>query len=330
MAPRYIDLYRSGELQRRASLLEARLASCDICPRNCRVDRRKDGQGFCRSGCLPLVSATCDHHGEEPPVSGSRGAGGVFLGNCNLRCVYCQNHQISQGRLHQSGREMPVRTLAERMVYLQDVLGCHNISFVSPSHFVPQMVRAVLEAVPLGLHVPLVYNTNAYDSVDVLKQLDGIIDVYLPDLKYSDDSCARRYSQAIDYTRQAQAAITEMYRQVGDIVVDGDGLAVRGLIVRHLILPNGLAGSRDTLAWVARELSPRLTVSIMSQYYPAHRAARVPLLSRRVSANEYADVLELLDEFGLHSGWVQELDSAENYQPDFQREGHPFAAGRRY
>lgn len=328
MAPRYIDLYRSGELQRRASLLKARLACCDICPRDCRVDRRKGEQGFCRSGYLPLVSATCDHHGEEPPISGSRGTGAIFLGNCNLRCVYCQNHQISLDPLHRSGKEMPIRALAERMVHLQDVLGCHNISFVSPTHFVPQLVQAVLEAVPLGLHIPLVYNTNAYDSVDILKELDGIVDVYLPDLKYSDDSCARRYSQAVDYTRYARAAVQEMYRQVGDLVVDSDGLAVRGVIVRHLILPNGLAGSRDSLAWLARELSPRVTVSIMSQYYPAHRAPRVPLLSRQVSANDYADVLELLDEFGLDSGWVQELDSADSYQPDFEREGHPFVADR--
>ncbi|MBI4289672.1 MAG: radical SAM protein [Chloroflexi bacterium] len=326
--PRYVGLYQSGELQRRSEALESRLASCDICPRDCRVDRLHGKSGFCRSGHLPVVSSVCDHHGEEPVISGTKGTGAIFFGNCNLKCVYCQNHQISQDAAHQQGKDITPRQLAERMMYLQDVLGCHNISFVSPSHFVPQLVTALCEAVPRGLRVPLVYNTNSYDSVDVLKQMDGIIDLYLPDLKYADDKLAVKYSQAAHYVQHARESIKEMYRQVGDLALDDAGLARSGVIVRHLILPNELAGSRESLGWLAREVSPSITVSVMAQYYPVHRAPRVPLLSRRISAAEYAGVLDMLDEFKLQNGWVQGLDAAENYQPDFQRQGHPFVLSR--
>lgn len=324
MEPSYLALYRSGELEHRAQALEARLASCDICPRECRVNRLENERGFCSSGYLPVVSNACDHHGEEPAISGTKGTGAVFFGNCNLRCLYCQNYQISQDRTHQQGKEMPFHALAERIIYLQNTLGCHNISFISPSHFIPQLVRAVLEAVPLSLRVPLVYNTNGYDSLDSLKELEGIIDIYLPDIKYASDKWARKFSQAPKYVALAHTAIKEMHRQVGDLVVDEAGLAQRGLIVRHLILPNDLAGSRDSLSWLAHEISPTVTVSIMAQYYPTHRAPRAPLLSRRIAAKEYQAVLDLLDELGLENGWVQELDAAENYQPDFEREGHPF------
>lgn len=325
MKPNYISLFYSGELQRRAQELEVRLAACDVCPRLCRVNRLKNEWGFCASGYLPVVSNVCDHHGEEPAISGTKGTGAIFFGNCNMKCLYCQNYQISQDPEHQKGKEISIHALAERMIYLQDVLACHNISFISPSHFVPQIVMAVTEAVPLGLKVPLIYNTNAYDSLDMLRALDGIIDIYLPDLKYSDDTLATKYSQARDYVATARAAIKEMYRQVGHLVVGNDGLARKGLIVRHLILPNDIAGSRDSLSWLAHEVSPEVTVSIMSQYYPTYQAPRVPLLSRKISASEYATVLELLEEVGLHDGWVQELDSAENYKPDFDKDGHPFA-----
>lgn len=325
MKPDYISLYYSGELQRRAKELEARLASCDVCPRLCKVNRLKNEWGVCASGYLPVVSNVCDHHGEEPAISGTKGTGAIFWGNCNMKCLYCQNYKISQGPGHQKGKEMSIHALAERMIYLQDGLGCHNISFISPSPFVPQILMALIEAIPLGLRVPLVYNTNAYDSLDMVKALDGIIDIYLPDLKYSDDILAMKYSQARDYVATARAAINEMYRQVGNLVVGDDGLARSGLIVRHLILPNDIAGSRDSLTWLAREVSPDVTVSIMSQYYPIHLAPHVPLLSRTISASEYAIVVELVDELGLENGWVQELDSAENYLPDFEKEGHPFA-----
>jgi len=220
---------------------------------------------------------------------------------------------------------MDFHILAQSMLYLQDELGCHNINFVSPSHFVPQLVRAVLEAVPMGLRVPLVYNTNGFDSIASLEELNGIIDIYLPDLRYASDVWAEEFSQASGYVAQAREAIKEMYRQVGELVTDEFGLARRGLIVRHLILPNGLAGSEDSLTWLAGEISPVVTVSIMSQYLPLHQAKQISMLSRTISVSERAAVLELLDRLGLENGWVQEMGASENYVPDFEGEGYPFS-----
>jgi len=212
--PGYIALYQSGELKRRVEALETRLKSCDICPRECGVNRLDNEQGFCHSGCLPIVSTVCAHHGEEPAISGSRGSGTIFFGNCNMRCVYCQNYQISQDYKAQQSKEIDTHTLAERMLYLQDELKCHNINFVSPSHFVPHLVQAVLEAVPMGLQLPLVYNTSSYDSIKSLRELDGIINVYLADLRYASNKWSKKLSQAPDYVKKARAAIREMYRQV--------------------------------------------------------------------------------------------------------------------
>jgi len=244
-----------------------------------------------------------------------------------MRCVYCQNYQISQDPERQGSKEADFHALAQEMVYLQDGLGCHNISFISPSHFVPQLVRAILEAVPMGLRVPIVYNTNAYDSVASLRALDGVVDVYLPDLRYASDAWAAQLSHTADYVTWARQAILEMHRQVGDeLVLDESGLAQRGLIVRHLILPNGLAGSRDSLVWLLSQVSRRVTVSIMSQYYPSHLASEIPQLRRKVSVVEYLAVLKLVDELGLENGWIQEMDAADNYLPDFDRGGHPFSA----
>ena len=325
LEPGYLALYRSGELERRADTLEARLAACDICPRECGVNRLKGEQKFCHSAYLPIVSSVCAHHGEEPVLSGSRGSGTVFFGNCNMRCVYCQNFQISQDWKAQRLNEMDFQTLAQEMLRLQKI-GCHNINFVSPSHFVPQLVRAVLLAIPLGLRLPLVYNTGGYDSIKTVKALDGIVDIYLPDIRYASDKWSKQFSGAPDYVSHAREAIREMHRQVGNLVVDETGIAQRGLIVRHLILPNGLAGSRESLTWLAQEISPEVTVSIMSQYYPAHRAPRIPLLARKITPAEYAEVVKLLDSLGLENGWLQEMDSSEYYLPDFERQGHPFRA----
>ena len=324
--PEYIALFRSGELKCRADTLEARLASCDICPRECHVNRLEGERGFCRSDYLPIVASVCSHLGEEPVISGTRGSGTVLFGNCNLRCVYCQNHQISQPRTRQPLAESGFRALAERILYLQDELGCHNINFVSPSHLVPQLVRTVLEAVPLGLHLPLVYNTSSYDSLGSLRELDGIIDIYLADLRYGSDRLARKYSRAADYAGHARAAIREMYRQVGGLVTDEAGLARRGLIVRHLVLPNGLAGSEASLTWLVEEVSPAVTVSIMSQYYPAHWALRIPALSRTLTTAEYSGVMGLVERLGLGNGWIQDMESSGNYLPDFTHDGHPFSS----
>ncbi len=324
LQPNYISLYQSGELKQRVERLWGRLASCDICPRECGVDRLKGKTGYCHSGYLPIVASVCDHRGEEPVLSGSRGSGTIFFGNCNLRCCYCQNHQISQNRERQKANETDCHTLARRMLHLQDDLGCHNINFVSPSHFVPQIVKALLEAIPMGLRLPLVYNTNGYDSIKTLKELGGIIDIYLPDLKYASDNRARKYSRARAYVLHSRNAIREMYRQVGELVVDENGVARWGLIVRHLILPNGLAGSRESLAWLAREVSPKVTVSLMSQYHPIHRASQFPLLARPISLSEYEDALMVMEEVGLEAGWAQDMASHRNYLPDFERDDHPF------
>ncbi|MBI2868915.1 MAG: radical SAM protein [Chloroflexi bacterium] len=322
--PGYVSLYKSGELERRAEMLELRLASCDICPKLCRVDRTKNQVGFCQSGYLPVVSSVCAHHGEEPVLSGTRGSGTIFFGNCNMRCVYCQNHQISQDTKAQAANQVSFYNLAEKMLYLQG-LGCHNVNLVSPSHFVPQILRALVYAVPMGLRLPLVYNTGGYDAVSVIKALDGVISIYLPDLRYASEQWARRYSKAPGYVASSRDAVKEMFRQVGELAVDSDGIARKGLVVRHLILPNGLAGSAEALTWLAREVSPKVTVSIMSQYYPANKAREFPLLARKITLQEFREVARLIDKLGLENGWVQELDAAEYYRPDFSREGHPFS-----
>jgi len=323
MAASYLALYRSGELQHRLERLEARLSACDLCPRKCGKNRLKGEKGWCRAGYFPSVASVCAHFGEEPVLSGTRGSGTVFFAGCNMRCRYCQNYQISQDRAVLKSGKMSFDVLAEKLLWLQEA-GCHNINFVSPSHFVPQMVRAVLQAIPLGLALPLVYNSSGYDSVATLRELDGVIDIYLPDLRYADEAWGRKLSHAPDYPASARAAIKEMFRQIGELEVDENGIAERGLIVRHLVLPGGLAGSRESLGWLAREVSPDVTLSLMSQYRPAHRAVNHPLLSRRITLEEYREASGLLDEFGISHGWVQEMASADNYLPDFAREGSPF------
>jgi putative pyruvate formate lyase activating enzyme len=326
--PGYIALYHSGELARRVEMLEARLAECDICPRDCHAKRLTGKVGHCNSGYLPIVSSVCAHHGEEPVLSGSRGSGTVFFGNCNMRCVYCQNYQISQDPDVQQRHEVNVHSLAESMVYLQDELHCHNINLVTPSHFVPQIAHAVLEAVPMGLRLPLVYNTSSYDSIKTLQELDGIMSIYLADIRYASDELARKYSHARDYVEHSRAAIKEMQRQVGDLVVDEEGVAQKGLIVRHLILPNGVAGSENSLSWLVREVSPRVAVSIMSQYYPANRAHRYQELNRKILPEEYAEVVEMVEKLGIENGWMQGMESAESYRPDFS-DNEPFQEKKR-
>ena len=324
--PGYISLYHSGELERRARVLEERLEACDICPRECGVNRREGKVGKCNSGFLPIVASFCAHRGEEPVLSGSRGSGTIFFGNCNMRCVYCQNFQISQSPEIQKNNEVSTQVLAERMLYLQDELHCHNINLVTPSHFVPQIVRAVLEAVPGGLRLPLVYNTSSYDSVKTLKEIDGIISIYLADIRYASNELAGKYSRARNYVDNARAAISEMQRQVGDLVVDKDGIALKGLIIRHLILPDGVAGSEDSLRWLVEEVSPHVAVSVMSQYYPTHHAYKFKELNRKILPQEYQEVVDLVEKLGIENGWLQGMASAESFRPDFT-DKKPFEEG---
>jgi len=324
MMPSYLSLYGTGELKERAKRLKSRLANCDICPRKCGINRLEGETKFCNSCALPTVASYCDHHGEEPVLSGTRGSGTIFFGNCNLRCLYCQNHSISQNPGFQKKNGVSTGRLCEMMLHLQDRLGCHNINLVSPSHFLPQVFEALLEAIPLGLKVPLVYNTNSYDSLETLRELDGVIDIYLPDLKYADDRIAGQLSQAPEYVKYSRAAIKEMWRQAGELATNEEGLAIRGVIVRHLILPNNLAGSLDSLSWLAREVSTRITISAMSQYHPQHKASGHPKLSRGITNAEYAEVLEIMDKLGLENGWCQSKGAEKIYLPDFERNGHPF------
>ncbi len=225
------------------------------------------------------------------------------------------------------GKETDYHTLAKKILYLQNQLGCHNINFVSPSHFVPQILKTLLIAVPMGLKIPLVYNTSSYDSLDTIKLLDGIFNIYLPDLRYASNKVAKLYSQAPDYVENSRAVIKEMYRQVGNLQTDENGVAIRGLIVRHLILPEKLAGSVESLTWLAKEVSPLVSVSLMAQYYPAHHAGRFPSLSRRITTEEYSEVVALLERLGMENGWIQEMSAPDTYQPDFERERHPFNQG---
>ncbi len=255
---------------------------------------------------------------------GANGVGNIFFGNCNLRCVYCQNYLISQNAKEERKNQVSFERLAEMMLELQ-AKGCHEIGFVSPTHFVPQIIRSLEIAVDRGLSLPLIYNTNAYDSVEVLRLLDGIIDIYLPDLKYSDEEMGYQYSKIKEYPRHARAAIQEMHRQVGSTLVLGDdGLVKRGLIIRHLVLPNDIAGSKDALKWVQSELGPRTTLSIMSQYFPTHRAATTPLLDRKIRQGEYERVLAMLDALAMEHGWAQEYEASEYYRPEFEDRERPF------
>ncbi len=323
-SPSYLALYGSGELKQRVSTLKNRLAECTICPRKCAVNRLEDESGYCQTGRFAYVCSYCDHHGEEPPLSGSRGSGTIFMGRCNLRCVYCQNADISQKKIWPDDYLCKASQLARIMLHLQDFRNCHNINFVSPSHFVAQIVEAIYLAIPLGLKIPLVYNSNGYDDYEILTLLDGIFDIYLPDLKYTDERTARKYSAVHDYPEIARRAISEMYRQVGLLQTDSHGVAYRGLIIRHLVLPNELSGSVEILRWIAGNISPAVTISLMAQYYPAHRAPQIPLLSRPLRRQEYARVLEELHRLRFENALYQELNAAAYYRPHFFEGDHPF------
>jgi len=325
--PSYLALLESGELEQRVARLMEMLRVCRICPRDCDVDRLNNEVAACYSGLLPIVSAYTPHFGEEPALVGTRGAGNVFLGLCNLRCVYCQNYQISQTFKEQRKNEISFVRLAEMFLELQ-AQGCHNINWVSPTHFAPQLANGLLIAAKRGLRVPVVYNTNAYDSVEVLKLLEGIVDVYLPDLKYSDDDAGREYSKVTEYVRHSRAAIEEMYRQMGDgFEYDDSGLLKRGLIIRLLVLPNDIAGTQESLRWIRDELSPNVAVSLMAQYFPTNKVGleRYPLISRKIRWSEWLTAIEQMESLGMDEGWMQDFDSAaEYYRPDFGNAKTPF------
>jgi putative pyruvate formate lyase activating enzyme len=292
----YLALHRSGELARRAAAALARLSSCDLCARLCRADRLARSVGaVCRTGRHAVVSSFFPHRGEERCLSGRNGSGTIFFGYCNLHCAYCQNWDLSW---HGDGDEVSGEELAGMMLELER-RGCHNVNLVSPSHVVPQLLEAVSIAASRGLTLPLVYNTGGYDGAEGLRLLDGVVDVYLADLKYGDSEDARRYSRAPGYFEVAKAALREMHRQVGDLEVGPDGLARRGLLVRHLVLPDGRAGTEAAMRFLADELSPRTYVNLMDQYRPCYRAAEHPELDRRPTGAELLAAADAARRAGL-------------------------------
>jgi len=285
-------------LRERAEIALSHLESCDLCPRACGADRLTGELGYCRSGWLARVSSFTPHFGEEPPLVGAHGSGTIFMTGCNLACVYCQNYEISQLG---EGREVLPTKLAEMMICLQEA-GCHNINFVTPTHVIPQILEALVEAREMGLSVPLVYNSGGYDSVETLRLLDGIFDIFMPDAKYGTEAAAKKYSDAPDYTMVMKAAILEMHRQVGPLEIDDDGVAVRGLLVRHLVLPEGLAGTSEVVRFLAEEVSPETYLNVMAQYRPCYKARSYPELSRPITLREYAEAVGLARAAGLDRG----------------------------
>lgn len=300
----YLDLYQSGELLQRVRDAYRRLAACDLCPHRCGVNRLKGGKGICRSGLHPRIASANLHRGEEPPISGSRGSGTIFFSGCTLRCVFCQNFPISQ---QGTGEDMPTRELARRMLHLQK-RGAHNLNLVTPTHWLPQFLAALWLAIPQGFSLPVVWNSSGYETVDALRLLDGVVSVYLPDMKYSDDAQAEELSAAPGYREVNRQAVQEMLRQVGQLQVDDEGIARHGLIIRHLVLPQGRAGSAETLPWIAENLGTETHIALMSQYFPADRANAMEGINRSLFHDEYDAAVEALEEAGLENGWVQELE----------------------
>ena len=291
----YMALLRSGELKQRVEAAYKRMAVCNLCAWECKCDRYSDKLGICRTGSRSRISSYGPHLGEEDPLRGWRGSGTIFFARCNLRCQYCQNHDISQA---DSGRLVEPEELAAIMLELQNA-GCHNINFVSPSHVVPQILAGVLIAAQAGLRLPLVYNTGGYDSLKTLALLDGVIDIYMPDMKYASKQIGLHYSKIRNYPQANQAAVKEMHRQVGDLQIDERGLAQRGLLVRHLILPHGLAGTAEIVRFLAQEISTNTYLNLMDQYRPAYNARQYDKLKRPIKPEEYQEALQLAQQAGL-------------------------------
>lgn len=298
----YLDLYHSGELARRIKTAYARLACCDICPHACGINRLAGETGLCESGKTVRIASANVHRGEEPPISGTRGSGTIFLSGCTLNCKFCQNFPISQLR---NGTDLTPGQLADKMVGLQRK-GVHNINFVTPTHFTPQILAALYLAIRKGFSIPIVWNTSGYETLETLALLDGVVDIYLPDMKYCSDEVAVRFSGARGYAEVNRRALPEMLRQVGQLECDEDGIGVRGLIIRHLVLPQGQAGSVETLEWIAQNLGTDTHIALMSQYFPAHVAGDTPGIERRITSEEYAEAVEALEELELENGWVQD------------------------
>ena len=302
--PGYLTLFKSGELDRRIKEAKRHLSSCRLCPRYCEVDRLNGSAGFCQATDKLRVYKYKQHFGEEPPISGSRGSGIIFFSGCTLGCYFCQNFPFSHNRL---GRDISPFTLAKMMLVLQEQ-GAHNINWVTPTHFIPQILEALKIAIEMGLHLPIVYNTNAFDSPEALSLLEGIVDIYLPDFKYALSEPARKYSKASIYPGAAQAAIKEMFRQVGFLRMNEERIATEGMIVRHLLLPGQLDNTFEVLRFLAEEISPHIHLSLMTQYLPIWEARKFTEINRRISPQEYETVSQWVEDFGFTNGWIQDFE----------------------
>lgn len=292
--PAYL-LLPPGALSDKVREAEKILKECTLCPRQCKVDRTSGGRGFCKTGDKPFISSYSPHFGEEKPLVGRFGSGTIFMGNCNLGCIFCQNYSISHLG---EGTEISFTKLADIMLSLQKQ-GCHNINLVTPTHQMPMMLRTVMIASEKGLKLPIVYNCGGYESLHAIKMLEGVVDIYMPDFKYIDPAMAKMYSQAEDYPVAAMAAIREMHRQVGDLVTDQRGIATRGLLVRHLVLPEEISGTAGVVKFIAEEISKNTYINIMDQYHPCYKAFDYPSLNRRVTHQEYADAIQMAIDAGL-------------------------------
>jgi putative pyruvate formate lyase activating enzyme len=299
----YLNLTEQEFSDRVDGAYDLMIPACRVCPRACGVNRVEGERGLCGADERCFVSSSSLHFGEEPPLSGWSGSGTLFLTRCNLKCVYCQNYPISQLG---NGVETGPDELAGRMVHLQRE-GAHNINWVTPTHEVPHLLDGLKRARHLGLKIPIVYNSSGYDSLDALKLLDGIVDIYLPDMRYADGNVSLKYSGAGDYPRVNRKAIREMHRQVGDLILDSKGIAMRGLLVRHLILPRGISGTAEIMQFLSEEISEKTAVSLMSQYFPAHEATRMEGVGRRITREEYLEARKILERYGLTEGWHQEI-----------------------
>lgn len=298
--PLYLETYKSGRLRKKVEEGYKILESCTLCPRNCKVHRLEGRLGICKVGKAPVISSASPHFGEESPLVGKHGSGTIFFTGCNLLCLYCQNYKISH---LMEGNEISLEKLAEEMLNLQKI-GCHNINFVTPTHQVPQILAALEIAIPKGLKVPLVYNTGGYDSIQELKLMEDVIDIYMPDFKYWDPEVAKKYSRgAKDYPEIARAAFKEMYRQVGNLSINEEGIAERGMLIRHLVLPEGLAGTAGVMHFIATELSKGSYVNVMDQYRPCGEAWDYPPLNRRITSEEYRDAIGIAKKEGLYRGF---------------------------
>jgi len=307
--PSYLNSSKSGKLKTLTERLFDSLESCILCPRNCKVNRLENQTGFCKTVRLPKIYSFMCHHGEEPPVSGKRGSGTIFFSHCNMGCVYCQNYEFSQlGK----GREYEFVDLARIMLSLQES-GCHNINLVTPTHVLPQILKALEIAIEGGLNIPLVYNTSGYESVKTLELLEGVVDIYLADMRYADNMMSQKFSQAPDYPERNREAVKEMQRQVGIAEFDQEGLIKKGLIIRHLVLPNQVSGTDKIMQFIARDISEDTYISLMSQYLPYYRASHYPEISRRLKNDEYEEAKKILEKYNLLNGWIQESYGSERF-----------------